>query len=340
MTSCARCSPGADPDHEGADVRFVDVLDNATKEASIRFAGQPALEAQVRDLLGSVYGRLAMWSRAEVEFRTALNLWESCAGRDDPRTLSSSVQLGQVLVNQERGRDAEQFLDGLIPRLHRVFGIDQEQSIEGEGIVAGMLALRGRFDQSESMLRAALSRAEAQGVSAALRFRLLSRLSKTLLDKSTTALSRETALNECRAVTTQLLEQSLSAGKAGTWHSLTARLTLANIAMRCNQFAEVAAQARQLLEDSHDRLSECHDVRRGAMHLLAAAQAKLGDTQEPADLYLQLLDCIRSDGSNATRLMVSLTDAIQYLFKDKRWREGEACTENSSRLCMNSAVRM
>jgi len=143
----------AEPEKQGVDIRLVDVLHEASRTASLRFAGQPLSEAQVRDLLGGSYFKLAMWSEAGREYQRALALWREHAGADDPRTLDTETMAAGLAINTVQFPEAERILAGLLPRCARVFGSDHRKTLKVRRSIAITLIYRGRLDEAEVMLR-------------------------------------------------------------------------------------------------------------------------------------------------------------------------------------------
>jgi hypothetical protein len=191
-----------------------------------------------------------------------------------------------------------------------------------------MLRVLGRVEEAERLLKETVARAHAAGAAEGCQIRILNSLTGVLrqkIDNVDPAL-REAAVDECIASAQQLLERGRRLGPEGDWFAFTAMQNLANLALLRGKPAEAAEQCRQLLAATHNRLSDCHNVRVWASHTLAAAEAKLGETREPADLYLTLIDCVRATTGSSIPLVSQLSDAMPYLVRDERWSEGEART--------------
>ena len=102
----ASAAPSSEPG-KGRDVMLATVLDNASRalESGDRFAGMPTAEADLRDMLGSVYAELGRFDAALPQFRSAMTLRASALGDEHEETLTSASKLATVLRRAE-GADA------------------------------------------------------------------------------------------------------------------------------------------------------------------------------------------------------------------------------------------
>jgi tetratricopeptide (TPR) repeat protein len=91
----------------GRQVSVAEILDRASIRLGGDLAGQPEVEASLRETLGETYLNLGLSREAEREFRRALGLMER--GREDlyPHRLADRVELAQALSDQGRWRAAE-----------------------------------------------------------------------------------------------------------------------------------------------------------------------------------------------------------------------------------------
>jgi len=318
----------ADPDIHGANVALADVLDEASESAGKRFASQPQLEARVRDVLGHAFSRLGFLHRSELEFRRSAELWSDLRGLDDRRTLYAMTGVGMALVNQERPVEAQQYLGDFLPRLERVFDARDVRRWQGYGVVANALSRRMMLDQAEQLLRDGIAQATAAGADDSSVVELLNLLALTLRKRVNQAddSNRESAIDAFRSCALELLDRASRIGKPGRWYVRNARSNLADVALLERNFADTAAQSRALLEESSLELGDCQVVRTGAMRMLADALNHLGETEESADLYIRLIECVRSRqlGDRDSIMTLSyMCDALPIFDRANRWSEGE-----------------
>ncbi len=100
----------ADPMVSGRPPSLLDALDRAASDIGTRFAGQPALEADIRHAIGRAYLSLERLDEADEHLRRAEQLRAKGDGREHAEALSSLAalewSLGQYEVAEQRFRDA------------------------------------------------------------------------------------------------------------------------------------------------------------------------------------------------------------------------------------------
>jgi non-specific serine/threonine protein kinase/serine/threonine-protein kinase len=316
---------------QGADVRLIEVLGNASAAASQRFAGHPRAEARTRDLLGQVYVHLAMWRESTAELRKALALWQHVAGNDDRRTLTTNLRLATSLINLEESREAERILEGLVPQVDRAFGPEHELSLEARTLLGAAHAQRGRIDQAVSELRQL--RQQAAGDDDRSQVRILEILISALRQQRTSAegVERDAALDEIETLSRELIERSLRYRGAKDVGTIEAQISLAEILAKRGQYSAAADLARSALNASQNRVVDCHKLRLDAMYVLALALNGLGDRQQPAELCVRAIECMRQKvAADHPVLLSAMSDALPYLENAGRWSEGEAMAREVS----------
>lgn len=304
-----------EPEHEGAEVRLVEVLERASAETSPRFAEHPQQEAQVRELLGQVYEKLSMWAEAKVEFGHAAELWRRVAGDDDPRALLAQLRHIHQMTSMAQFAEAEPLLSELAPRTERVHGPNDPRTLLTQTEVAFTALKRGRLDEAERLLtdlraRARLISDDAVHIQILRGFidLQLSRLGPRDQERS-----RE-LLRHAEELALESLERTIRLRGRDSTQALNARLKWANISCQLRRHRVAADACREILERSAARLAPCHHVRTNAMYTLAEALTGLGEDREPAALHLERVDCLRAQLEPESILMLSvLFDALRYL---------------------------
>ncbi|MEP0846976.1 MAG: serine/threonine protein kinase [Phycisphaerae bacterium] len=317
---------GVESEKRGADARLVDVLADASKAASQRFAAHPQQEAQVRELLGEVYLELSSWAESEAELAAALALWRQHAGPDDPRTLRAESTCAGVALNRSKYREAEAALVELLPRMTRVLGADHRETLAARRSLAIAMLAQGRIDEAEPILlelrsHPALADDDAMQLRIALTLIDVLQWRRSFLSDGP---ERDESLARERALADEWIERSVRLYGPEASITLQGRAIRAGITRDQARFADAVAQCRELLEESAERLPDCHDVRAYAMAVLATSLGYQGEDDEPADLYLRRIECIRAHGEAARlALMSALADALPYLERAGRAVEGE-----------------
>jgi tetratricopeptide (TPR) repeat protein len=324
-----------EPERRGADVRLIQVLSEASASASQRLGGHPLQEAEVRDLLGQIYYKLSMWPESRAQFARASELWSSGAGPDDRRTLASRLDLMRTFLNLAQTWDAEALLKDLTPRLERVVGAEHPLSLEAQRGVAMTLLLHGHGEEAERILLGLRGHPNLAGDDVA-QVRILGSLIAVYTSRLNTEddARRQATLSLAEPLALEWIERSTRVSGAQSVSTLQALVKWADITSGLGRFEEAAAACRRILDGSAERLGECHTIRTSAMYILAEASAKLGEVQEPADLFLRAIECSRAQNDPRSPLFLGvLNDALKYLDRAERAEDGErVARELASRL--------
>lgn len=90
------------PEQDGRELRVADLIISAAKDARLKFAEEPVIEAQLLDALSEILLRLGLVVEAVPLAETALSLREESLGPDDSATLSTMSRLAFLFhaVNQ------------------------------------------------------------------------------------------------------------------------------------------------------------------------------------------------------------------------------------------------
>ncbi|MEK6674910.1 MAG: serine/threonine-protein kinase [Planctomycetota bacterium] len=316
----------ATPQNKGAEARLIDVLASASANTSRRFKGLPLQEAQLRDLLGQIYADLSMWPEAKAEYVMALTLWREHADPDDPRALSTQSGYAVVASNLGHTNEAEQMLAELIPRMERVVGPDDPKTLAVQVRVAQTHLGRGRVDEAERIL---------------LGLRVHPRLAdddaiQTQILRGLVWANRFRAFNGDRAqhaatlslgepLAREWFERSMRRYGLDSVRTLDAQVRLAEIVSSQGESQAAAEMCRAVLEISAERFGECHDVRVFAMTQLSQELAHLGEAQEPAELRLRALACLRQKvAAGSPALLGDISDTLRFLERVGRSKEGES----------------
>jgi serine/threonine protein kinase/tetratricopeptide (TPR) repeat protein len=144
---------------EARDVTVRELLDGAVRQLDNGAqAGQPRVEAALRETLAMTYSSLSRWDDAEQQARKALALETSAAnGADTPGAAIALTALAQAQLAQSQLNDAEK-------SLKRALLVQREQSSADDPFLGdtlsylGILAdARGELERSEALYREALA---------------------------------------------------------------------------------------------------------------------------------------------------------------------------------------
>ncbi|RJP41933.1 MAG: serine/threonine protein kinase [Phycisphaerales bacterium] len=317
-----------DPDERAADVRLVDVLARASDSVHERFGRYTVQEAEVRDLLGQVYDKLSLWSDARAQFAVSQKLWAAHAGPDDPRTLAAEMAYVGECVNTQWVSEVERLLPDLLPRIERVHGPDSEQVLNARRSMAIALMFRNRLDEAEIILLD-IRRHPAIADDDSMQIRVLHNLVSLARRRTTTAGREESIaiLTEAEPLAREKLERSVRWFGADSGYTLEAEVNLAEILDGIGKREEAIESCRRVL--SIEGLGECHGARLMALDTLADALTLMGEEQEPAELLLRELDCLRrkTPGDNIA-VISAMSELLRYLDRAGRAAEGEAMAQD------------
>ncbi|HEX9952948.1 MAG TPA: serine/threonine-protein kinase, partial [Rubricoccaceae bacterium] len=96
----------ADPTAEGRDVRVASLLDHAAEAVDSAFAGQPAVQAEIRHTLAETYLELGLLDEAEREARLALALGDARGTPRDRADAQNTLASVLLLTNETAAADS------------------------------------------------------------------------------------------------------------------------------------------------------------------------------------------------------------------------------------------
>ena len=131
-------------------------LDRAAARIGSRFAGEPLVEAAVRQTIGDTYSDLGVYDKAQEQIERAQALRRRFLGDDDPETQASTLGLAQVLEQRGRYDDAVRLLSPLVDRLRRQRGADDAATMDATANVGRLFWQQGKYAESEPLLETAL----------------------------------------------------------------------------------------------------------------------------------------------------------------------------------------
>lgn len=133
-----------------------ELVDKAAESIESMFAGQPTLEAAVRNEIGTIHYNLGNVDAAAEQFQKALRLWETQLGSAHADTLKAVNNLGQCRARQSRGDEAEALYRRALEGRRRVLGDDDPFTLVTMNNLADLCRASGRLDEAEELLRRAL----------------------------------------------------------------------------------------------------------------------------------------------------------------------------------------
>jgi non-specific serine/threonine protein kinase/serine/threonine-protein kinase len=149
-----QANPSTRPD-QNLTVRMA--LDRAAARIGSRFAGEPLVEAAVRQTIGDTYLDLGIYEKAQEQFERAVALRGRLLGDDDPETQASTLGLARAFEQRGRYDDAVRLLTPLIERLQRERGTEHPNTVDATASMGRLLWQQGKYAQAEPVLQGALA---------------------------------------------------------------------------------------------------------------------------------------------------------------------------------------
>ncbi|MCC7290966.1 MAG: serine/threonine protein kinase [Phycisphaerales bacterium] len=315
------------PGNRGADVRLVEVLSKASASAGERFADHPTQEATVRDMLADIYSNLNQCRESKAERRRALAIWNSTLGPDSPETLLSEAALVRTLLAFEERTEAGAILDGLLPRMERVFGPNDFRTLMTRKCLADHCVLNRRYDEARAILASlrthpVLAEDDARQIDLLVS---LIRIDRRLQYSTSEDGPAAEITSRLEALAAECAERALRCFGPDAPMTLETQLWQAEFHCDAGHYQPAARAARALLDRTAEAFGDCHQIRLDAMDVLAFSLAGLGEAREPAELRLRKLECMRQKVDPASPIMLGvISESLDFFSRAGRATEGEA----------------
>jgi serine/threonine protein kinase len=139
----------------GEDVTLKEALDQAAAQIDKAFAGQPELEAAVRNSLGMTYFYLGQFKAANPHLEKAYAIRLKVLGPDHLETLTSLDSLSLQRWRQGKFKEAETMARRALEKRRRVLGSKHRDTLWTDLYLGLLLLDRGQLDEAEAVLRQA-----------------------------------------------------------------------------------------------------------------------------------------------------------------------------------------
>jgi non-specific serine/threonine protein kinase/serine/threonine-protein kinase len=154
MTDMFRVSDPSEA--RGNSITAREVLDKASKQIDTGLAKDPEAQAQMMNVMGSVYMSLGLYRRARPLLEQALDIRRRVLGPENSESLSSASLLGSALDQDGDDAQAETLLRHTLAIQRRVLGREHPDTLMSMNYLAGALRTQHRFEEAENLYREAL----------------------------------------------------------------------------------------------------------------------------------------------------------------------------------------
>jgi eukaryotic-like serine/threonine-protein kinase len=131
-------------------------LDRAAERIGAKFAGQPEVEASIRDTIGQAYIDLGQYQKAREQLERGLALRRKLLGEDDPNTLRTSHRLARTAYLLGNYQEAEELSSKTLAVQRRVFGVKNRETLISMNGLAVIYSLEGKYGQAYELDRQTL----------------------------------------------------------------------------------------------------------------------------------------------------------------------------------------
>ena len=293
----------------GVDYTVREALDEAARAFEQEVFAEPAIEAELRQLVGDAYRGLSVPTAALPQLERAVLLLRDTAGVDGDATLAAELALVLSLHDLERTDEAQARLSTLIERARDRRSPDDPLWLRLQHNQAHLWRGQGKLQDAERLYReVAAARDRVLGKNAPDTIVTLHNLGTALLSLAKPEAARD-VLQDC-------LERSRSAGEArvSTWQIAD---SLAEAFRELGDAEQAAAMHRESHAGYRELLGPDHALTLGCGYHLLKALHRLGARDELRAVANDLLPrCERTFGPDHHRTMWVLAPVAMLRMQD------------------------
>jgi tetratricopeptide (TPR) repeat protein len=294
------------------------ILKPAVDAIDARFAGQPAVDAQLRQALADLYKTLGLYEAARPLQERALETRRRVLGEEREETVRSLGAVGDLFRAQGKLAEAEPILRDALDRSRRVLGAEHPFTLVSLNNLGFVLHLQGRNDDAERLCREALG---------AMRRVLGEGHRETLATQGNLALALQALgrLEEAEAVYRDSLERHRRALGEESPDTVVAVSNLGNLLLARGRFVEAEPLLREALEKSRRVLGEEHPDTVTAINNLGYDLQYQGKLAEAEPYEREALEKYgRSVGRDHPSTLAAMNNLSLLLQDQRKYAEAEA----------------
>ena len=137
----------------GNKVTAREILDKASKDIGTGLANDPELQAQMMNVMGTVYFNLGLYSQAHPLLSRAVEIRTRILGPEHPDTLKTMNNLATTLDDEGRYAEAERLHRQVLGIRRRTLGPDHADTLVSINNLANSLGEQGRYAEAEKLMR-------------------------------------------------------------------------------------------------------------------------------------------------------------------------------------------
>jgi serine/threonine protein kinase len=293
-----------------------EILDKSAKDIDTGLANDPELQAQMMNVMGTVYQSLGLTSKAEPLLRRAFEIRQRILGPKNPETLQAQSDLAVAVLAESHYPEAERLCRETMETRRQVLGPEHHDTVDSMVQLARILGFESRYDEAEKLNRDALE---------VLRRRWpQDRLTATALSLLADTLTHEEKYSEAEKAAREALDMDRRA--LGSDHPSVLRdmFNLGGILTGEQHYAEAEEIHKELIESARRVLGPQHPGTLVAMGTLAMILDREKRFPECEKLYRDVLDAQRQTlGPEHASTLLTLGNLGSLLIEEKNYSEAE-----------------
>ncbi|MGA8764154.1 MAG: serine/threonine-protein kinase [Candidatus Sulfotelmatobacter sp.] len=300
----------------GNDIRAREILDKSAKDIDTGLANDPELQAQMMNVMGTVYQSLGLTSKAEPLLRRALETRQRVLGLRNPNTLQSQQDLAAAVLAQSHFPEAEKLCRETMEARRQVLGPEHHETVDSMVQLARTLGFESRYDEAEKLNREALEVLRRKSPQ--------DRLTATALSLLADTLTHEGKYPEAENAARESLEMDRRA--LGSDHPSVLRdmFNLGGILTEERHYADAEEIHKKLIESARRVLGPQHPGTLVAMSTLATILEKEKRFSEAEKLDREVFEAQRQTlGPENASTLLTLGNLGSLLIEEKNYPEAE-----------------
>jgi eukaryotic-like serine/threonine-protein kinase len=300
----------------GNDIRAREILDKSAKDIDTGLANDPELQAQMMNVMGTVYQSLGLTSKAEPLLRRALEIQQRTLGLRNPDTLQSQQDLAIAAVAASHYPEAEKLCRETMETRRQVLGPEHHDTIDSMVQLARILGFESRYDEAEKLNRDALEVARRNWPQ--------DRLTATALSLLADTLTHEGKYPEAEKAAREALQMDRQA--LGSDHPSVLRdlFNLGGILTREQHYADAEEIYKEVIESARRVLGPQHPGTLAAMGNLTSVLTSEQRYADAEKLYREVVGAQRQTlGPEHASTLLTLGNLGSLLIKEKKYSEAE-----------------
>jgi non-specific serine/threonine protein kinase/serine/threonine-protein kinase len=266
----------------GNKVTAREILDKASNDIDSGLKNDPALQAQMMQVMGVVYDNLGIYSEAHSLLDRAVHIRRRLLGYDNPDTLDSASWLGITMLYEGHYANSEKLERETFDTQRRVLGPENESTLRSMHVLAWSLEEQAHYREAEQLYRAGLK----------IERRVLApehRQTLNSMNNLANCLHEQGRYQEAESIDRQLVEVRRRVAGPEDPDTLNAMNNLANVLQDEGHYAEGENLHRQVLDTRRRVLGPEHPYTLWSMDNLAYALSLRGSYSEADKLARETL---------------------------------------------------